>query len=740
MANLTEPQTVPAVAAVPLPQAVRRVWQARGVWLGLAAWGLALGGLGALAREEIRGLGWAALALAGLLGVIAWGARHPLPGLPTTPAGSGAGGWAGDRARAARFGGIALAALLIPAGWAAFLADPSAPFGLAGLLWLAGMAVLIAATTRWPDGPAPLAPLPTGAEPEGLDPTALRTSESQTAAPPVPGSLPVRRSHAAAPVYNAPIAVPASHQIPRSAFRTPQFAEALVVAGLVALAVLARVWDLQNWPYAIHPDEILIGRTAIDGYLSGHTAPFFGTLWENADLPAPWFLGVALSLKLGGITLAALRLPGALIGAATALPLYGLIRGAWGRAAAIAGTAIYAVSAGAVHYSRVTLNNIATPFFWAVCFFFLLRGLRTRRPLDWVLAGLAAGLGEYTYYGTRLLPFILLALLLYLLVVHWRQGWRTLGHFALLGLGYLAAFGPLLAYFITLRPELYFGRGTSMLLWDHSPRDAGDWQVMWGTLWPLFLKNLLAVNTIPSIDGVYWSPLLLAGEAALLVLGIALLIRQWRHPAAFLILLAGAGVLIVGGTLTRGTGAGPPFLAHWTPAFPAIYAAMAAPVGAWAGSWATMPRRGRWAGPVLVAALLLAIGWFNLQFYDQQYLQARPAFLVRTAQSRWEAALGPAYRVYTVGKTWQPYSAETNQYLVHGQEGAALLDPAHDLPLPPAPGKGLAFVFFRDNEQYLPLVQQLYPGGTGGPVQAGDGTLLFSTYVLTPEQTAQAGQ
>jgi 4-amino-4-deoxy-L-arabinose transferase-like glycosyltransferase len=519
---------------------------------------------------------------------------------------------------------------------------------------------------------------------------------------------------------------------PQSAIHNPQFVEWLIVAGLVGLAVILRVWDLQGWPFAIHPDEILIGRTALDAYGGGHAAPFFGTLWENADLPAPWFLGVALSLKLGGITLAALRLPGAVIGAATALPLYGLIRGTWGRAAAIAGTAIYAVSAGSIHYSRVTLNNIATPFFWAVCFFFLLRGLRTRRPLDWVLAGLAGGLGEYTYYGHRLLPFVIGALLVYLLVVHGRQGWRTLGQFGLLGLGYLAAFGPLLAYFVAVRPDLYFGRGTRMLLWDHIPRDAGDWQVMWNTLWPLLVKNLLAVNTIPSIDGVYWSPLLLAGEAALLALGVALLAWQWRHPAAFVLLTAGAGVLLVGGTLTRGTGAGPPFLAHWTPAFPVIYAALAAPVGAWVGSWATVPRRWRIGGPVLAGVLLLAVGGLNLQFYYQAYALGRPPSLPRTAAARWAAALGPAYRVYTVGKTWQPYDPELVGYLVPGQTGAALLDPAHDLPLPPAPGRGLAFAFFRDNAQYRPLVEQLYPGGTAGTVSADDGTVYFSTYVLPP--------
>jgi 4-amino-4-deoxy-L-arabinose transferase-like glycosyltransferase len=86
-----------------------------------------------------------------------------------------------------------------------------------------------------------------------------------------------------------------------------------------------------------------------------------------------------------------LRLPAALFGAATVVPLYGLIRGTWGKCAAVAGTAILAFSASNIHYSRLALNNITTQFFWTVCFFFLLRALRSRRPLDWVLAGLPAG-------------------------------------------------------------------------------------------------------------------------------------------------------------------------------------------------------------------------------------------------------------------------------------------------------------------------------------------------------------
>ncbi len=89
-----------------------------------------------------------------------------------------------------------------------------------------------------------------------------------------------------------------------------------------------------------------------------------------------------------------LRLPAALFGAAAVVPLYALLRGTWGRYAAIAGSTIMAFSVSNVHYSRLALNNIVTQFFWATCFFFLLRALRSRQPSDWALAGLSAGLSD----------------------------------------------------------------------------------------------------------------------------------------------------------------------------------------------------------------------------------------------------------------------------------------------------------------------------------------------------------
>jgi 4-amino-4-deoxy-L-arabinose transferase-like glycosyltransferase len=329
-----------------------------------------------------------------------------------------------------------------------------------------------------------------------------------------------------------------------SAPRLPRWPtwEMALLAVMFVLALLSRVWNLTNFPDNIYPDEITTGTVATQSYLSPTTPPsVFSTLWSGIDLPALWFWFVAVFLKLGGTSLAMLRLPAALFGAATVISLYALLRGTWGRYAAIAGSAMMAFSVSNVHYSRLALNNIVTQFFWATCFFFLLRALRSRRPSDWALAGLSAGLSEYFYYGTRLLPFILAMFMVFLLAVHWKHARQYAGGFVLLAGSYFVGFGPLLLHFV---------RNPNLLIWSpHIPISFANFHRAWKTIWPVLSENLLGISTHTSQDIIFYGPLLLPAESALLVLGVALLLWRWRHPAAFLILASALGVLLVGGTL-----------------------------------------------------------------------------------------------------------------------------------------------------------------------------------------------
>jgi hypothetical protein len=509
-----------------------------------------------------------------------------------------------------------------------------------------------------------------------------------------------------------------------------------------------------NFPDNIYPDEIMTGTVATQNYVSPTTPPpsVFSTLWSGIDLPALWFWLVSVFLKLGGTSLAMLRLPAALFGAATVVPLYALLRGTWGRYAAIAGSAIMAFSVSNVHYSRLALNNIVTQFFWATCFFFLLRALRSRRPSDWVLAGLAPGLSEYFYYGTRLLPFILIAFMVFLLALHWKQARQYAGGFLLLAASYLVGFGPLLVHFIR-NPHLYLGRGASLLIWSpHVPISLADVHRAWKTIWPVLSENLLGISTHTSQDIIFYRPLLLPGEGALLVLGLALLLWHWRHPAAFLILASGLGVLLVGGTLVAYPNSVPPLINHWSPAFPAFYVALALPVGAWATAGkAELEPRFRWILPATIGIALLVLGWCNLNFYfhryyadpeslkSEAYRSAQRNYEVQTAQSRFSASLGRNYEVFTVGQSPWPYDPVTTQYLVAEQKRTQLTNPATELASITRDNKGMAFLFFPGNEQYQQTAYELFPRGKHGEVRSQRGKHLFYTYVLAPpeEQTIE---
>src|SRR6476660_3780339 len=634
------------------------------VWAGPIVYLIAL--LGTLLLANASSRPWAVLLLvvSAVLAVMLWGRQNWISAFPSDAIAR----TRVNRSRLFYLFGVTIAMLLVLAADLRYAAAPSETFGLAGILWIAGLALLLCSAffgsySLWGVSSAPRLP------------------------------------------------------------RWPTWEMALL-AVLFVLALLSRVWNLTNFPDNIYPDEIMTGTVATQSYVSPTPPSVFSTLWSGIDLPALWFWLVAVFLKLGGTSLTMLRLPAALFGAATVVPLYALLRGTWGRYAAIAGSTIMSFSVSNVHYSRLALNNIVTQFFWATCFFFLLRALRSRRPSDWALAGLSAGLSEYFYYGTRLLPFILAMFMVFLLAVHWKHARQYAGGFLLLAGSYLAGFGPRLVHFIR-NPNLYMWRGASLLIWSpHIPISFADFHRAWRTIWTVLSENLLGISTHTSQDIIFYGPLLLPAESALLVLGFGLLLWHWRHPAAFLILASGLGVLLVGGTLVAYPNSVPPLINHWTPAFPAFYVALAMPVGAWATSGKSeLEPRLRWIlqGPVGIAVLVL--GWCNLNFYFDRYYadpeslksnayrSAQRNYEVQTAQSRYSASLGRNYEVFTVGQSPWPYDPVTTRYLVKDQKWTVLTDPATELASITRANKGLAFLFFPGNEQYQQTTHELFPGG-----------------------------
>ena len=273
------------------------------LWAGPVVYLIALLGTLLLANESARR--WAVLLLvaSAMLAIVLWGRQDWITAFPpdaTAPTRV-------NRSRLFYLLGVGIAMLLVLAADLRYAAAPTETFGLAGMLWIGGLVLLLCSAFGVPR---------------------LRSSDGELPKGGTPNQVPLL--------------------FPRSATDLQPIRwttwEIVLLAMLFVLALLSRVWNLTNFPDNIYPDEIMTGTVATQSYLTPTTRSpsVFSTLWSGIDLPALWFWIVAMFLKLGGTSLAMLRLPAALFGAATIIPLYGLLRATWGRYAAIAGSTIMA--------------------------------------------------------------------------------------------------------------------------------------------------------------------------------------------------------------------------------------------------------------------------------------------------------------------------------------------------------------------------------------------------------------
>jgi hypothetical protein len=397
--------------------------------------------------------------------------------------------WGGPRERALRLAGVGGAIVLFVGSLLAWWAEPGAVFGGQGVLWVASVALLVASCWGW-------------------------------------GARHVQGDHGEAWSRG----------------------EIAILAGIVALSLFTHLAWLNDIPWRFQADELISHDEALRFY-QGPAISLFTTTWYGTGMPSMPLAVSGWLMNVVGTGLGGTRAAAALFGAITVVPLYGLARLLQGRTFAGLATFFMAVSAAGVHYSRVSLPNMVTPFFWTACFYFLLKGLRSSLPSDFAWAGLFAGFSMYTYYSTRLLPYLLAAFVVYLALFHRRMFRAHLGQLGIAVVGFAVGFGPLLAYFIS-NPGMWAGRGVNELVVPAAI--PGSLQALvddLGTVGTLVWRNFLGLSVIPSGDHVYWAALLMPVEAVLALMGVGVLVWRWRQPGSFAVLLWGAVTLFVSGSL-----------------------------------------------------------------------------------------------------------------------------------------------------------------------------------------------
>jgi 4-amino-4-deoxy-L-arabinose transferase-like glycosyltransferase len=684
-------------------------------------------GQGLLRAEPPRlidGLVILALAAVAFAGLVAWSHEGEEP--------RRAGGWMERlQALAARApqgfalltGGVICGAL---AYW--FDADPALlPWG-ALLAWAAGIGLFLISAwqfdrVRLSMGPDIARRPATGQAPEA-GALAVPHVDEAAAGPGAAHEIAAVETRAEARTEYVVAGAPAAVALPYARW------ELAALLGLTFLALLARAVLVDRIPQNFGGDEGEMGMMA-RAVLRGELRDPFITGWLSH--PTLWFFMQALSLRVFGDSVFGLRILSALIGAATVPLLYVFARPLYGRAVALAATALLAAYHFHIHFSRVGVNNIVDPLIGLPAFAAFFYGYRARSLFGFALAGVLMGVGQHFYMGGRLTPILLFALLLHQALLDRPRLWRARWGLVLLALGFVLGIGPLLRFFLAHRDD-FTARlamvGIFQTGWFDEQRAQGlsTFTILLNQVRDAFGAFIFQPDRSAWYDPKI--PLLDRASAVLFIFGLAIAIARWRRMEMALLPAWIVGAAIFGGVLLKNSPESPRFVTT-TPAL-CLLIALAIERLAALLPWA-LPL-GRRAAYAIGAVVVLLLALWNLNFYFREYTPRRTfGWLnteVATAIGDYVRQQPDAVYIYFFGPPRMFVGNGTIRFMAPDAPGVDLNEPlvAPDA-LPPSPdGRRPIFIFLPERAAEMAVVERGYPDGTRyqADAQVEKATLFYS--------------
>jgi len=508
----------------------------------------------------------------------------------------------------------------------------------------------------------------------------------------------------------------------------------LIVLGFVVLVgFLLRSYHLESLPPSLHGDEAETGLQAIK-ILDGRVDDLFTMGW--LDFPMLSFTIYALSMRIFGISIFGLRVASAIFGSLSLVPFYFLVRLLFGRQMALISTVLLAVSHWYVHFSRLALNNILTPFFELLAFYFLLKGLRSRKELDFVWSGLAIGLGLYTYYASRLVPLIILVFLAYRLITEkgfLRSHYREI---AIMIAAAIFAFAPLGLYFIGHGRQL-MSRGEGVFIFNSRSMD--HFSQAYHTRDPLRVLGIQTWRTLAVFN--YWGdtsgqygfrePILDFYTSAFFVLGLAYSLSQWRRWKHFFLHLWFWSNVVTGGILTIDT----PFTPRLAGLVPVlfVFAGLALDRTREQLSQAFRPKGKRCFASVTALTLLL-IAYTNGDAYLNRYIGKQKPMSGSTELARYIHYLGPEYRIYLLGAPHLYFDFSTIRFIARDADGVDVYNVADEVPIRSEVEKEAVFILLPSHLDALAFIRRYYPNGILEEYRDVYDYLMFASYQVSREE------
>ncbi|MCS6883180.1 MAG: glycosyltransferase family 39 protein [Oscillochloridaceae bacterium] len=525
--------------------------------------------------------------------------------------------------------------------------------------------------------------------------------------------------------------------------RRPRFTPAVLLAPLAigALALLLRVWNIGAIPPTLSGDEGSQGLEAVR-VLAGAIQNPFSTGWLG--VPTMSFYFNAPGIALLGQNAAGLRLPWALVGAATVIAAYALVARLHGHTLALISAALLAGYHYHIHFSRLGSNQIADGLFATLALLCLYRGYDRRSPFDYALCGAVVGAAQYFYAGARFAGILIAAVVVVLALRDGRRFWREQGRgVAVLAGAALLSAAPMIQYALRF-PDAYNARLNAVGIIQSGWLEREQVILNQGALPILvdqFWRAALAYNAYPDRTVWYGSPrpLFDLAHGALFILGLGFALTRLLDRRIFPLVAWWGGAIVLGGMLTES----PPSSQRLvTTAIPAIiFVALGLTLlvqGLGQALGALHPRR---LAPVLgVATAVLAA--LSVRYYFVEYTPTRVygnlnAVLATELAHYANNRLAPDSRLVFFG--WPRMSSDfgTLPYLAPHLERVDVHDPLEE-PVSPALAardRQTVFVFVPERAGELDLVRFAFPNGAVEHVPSPvDGALLFSMYQLPGEE------
>ncbi|HPN96704.1 MAG TPA: glycosyltransferase family 39 protein [Candidatus Moranbacteria bacterium] len=248
-----------------------------------------------------------------------------------------------------------------------------------------------------------------------------------------------------------------------------KFRAYLLLFLIVILGLFLRTWNINDAPPGVYPDEAVNG---IDAQTANDTGEYQWFYPANNGREGLFMNLIALCFNIWGTSVLTLKLPSIICGTLTIWGTFLLAKEIFKKnRVGLMSAFLVATSFWAINFSRISFRANMLPVILVFSFYFLFRGLRTRKTIDFALGGLIFGLGLHSYIAFRIAPLILVATFVAILLTRRnfiKEYWKQIVTFIVFCT--LSA-APMLYTFFIAHPESWESRTGSVSVFNSEIND-----------------------------------------------------------------------------------------------------------------------------------------------------------------------------------------------------------------------------------------------------------------------------